>query len=108
MLLVFATKSLSGKNSKYYLVYHETFYNDIILDHLKKSADGIDYVEEVYMGKETKEETEFDGVLIKQINGPDEVLAYNEEFDKMVSFTQLPPSKKPFNESNEENQEESD
>ncbi|MFH6955929.1 hypothetical protein ACHRV1_00870 [Flavobacterium aquidurense] len=60
------------------------------------------------MGKETKEETEFDGVLIKQINGPDEVLVYNEEFDKMVSYIQLPPSKKPFNESSEENQEESD
>lgn len=88
MLLVFATKSFSGKNRQYYLVYSEMFYHRIVLDHLKKSSDGIDDVRKAYIGKSIQEESQFDGILIKQINRPDEVLVYNQEFDKMVNYPQ--------------------
>ena len=104
ILLVYATKNHPyEKNIEYYLVYNETFYDRVLLGHLKTSSDGEDFVRPIYMGKENKVETEFDGIVLKQINQPDEVLVYNQAFDKLVKYTQLPPSKQ--NRSGEEDEE---
>jgi hypothetical protein len=94
MLLVYATKNFPyQKNKEYYLVYNKIFYDRVLLKHLKFSADGEDYINEVYMGNENKEVPQYDGILLQQMNMTDQVLVYNEKFDKMVKHSQLPESK---------------
>ncbi|KFF07263.1 hypothetical protein [Flavobacterium reichenbachii] len=94
MLLVYATKNLPyQKNKDYYLVYNEIFYDRVLLKHLKFSIEGEDYINEVYMGNENKEMPKYDGILLQQMNMTDEVLVYNEKFDRMVKYSQLPESK---------------
>lgn len=62
------------------------------MDHLKYSADGEDYSEEIYMNTDTKVTTPYNGILLKQVNAPDYALVYDKNFDKMIKYIQQPKS----------------
>lgn len=91
ILLVYACKS-NPKDSyqEYYLVYNETFYNRVLLDRLKTTTDGEEYIRDIYMNSNDLKRTEFDGVVIKQFNATDEVLVYSKDYDKLIKYHQTP------------------
>lgn len=91
LLLVYALPS-DGRDQQYYLVYDEVFYDKVLMEHLKSSADGENYSEDIYMNTQTKMATPFDGILLKQINYPDYALVYDRSFDKLVKYIQQPKS----------------
>lgn len=93
ILLVYACKSNpSDSYQEYYLVYNETFYNRVLLDRLKTSGDGEEYVRDIYMNSSDMKRTEFDGIVIKQFNDVDEVLVYSKTYDKLIKYRQTPLS----------------
>lgn len=102
ILLVYACKSNPDDSFKeYYLVYNETFYNRVLLDRLKISGDGEEYVRQIYMNSNDLKTTEFDGIVLKQFNAEDEVLVYSKEYDKLFKYRQVPLSKQNENEEDE-------
>ena len=94
ILLVYATKNIEyEKNKTYYLVYNETFYDRVLLGHIRTSSDGESYVRQIYKNSDVLEEIPFNGIVLKRIDQPDQVLVYDREFDKMVKYLQVPKSK---------------
>lgn len=104
MLLVFAIKGFENTISKqYYLVYHEIFYERVLMGHLKYSEDGEEYSKDVYKNTEEPIPTPYDGIVLKQINEVDCVLLYDQNFDKMIKYIQQP--KQTYEYSNREDEE---
>lgn len=87
-LLVFAVNGMG----KVYLLHNEQFYNKILMELVYHDPEER-WDDAVYMNSEEKIKVPFEAIRIKLPDQADVVLVYNEKFDKMNRYLQLPKSK---------------
>lgn len=91
ILLVFLRKNDPSLHPEYYIAFNEVFQGKVILETVYPDPEER-WDHKVFMNTEEKVETKYDSLRILQPEQKDNVLVYDEKFDGMRKYLQLPKS----------------
>lgn len=91
LLLVFLKKNDTALHPEYYIAFNEVFQGKVILETIYPDPEER-WDHKVFMNTEEKVETRYDSLRILQPEQKDNVLVYDEKFDGMRKYVQLPKS----------------
>lgn len=93
LLLVFLRKNDISLHPEYYIAFNEVFLGKVILETVYKDPEER-WDHKVFMNTEEKVETRYNSLRILRPEQRDTVLIYDEKFDRMRKYIQVPKSEK--------------
>ncbi|WP_431097725.1 hypothetical protein [Polaromonas aquatica] len=93
LLLVFLRKNDPSLHPEYYIAFNEVFHGKVIIETVYKDPEER-WDHKVFMNTEEKVETRYNSLRILRPEQRDTVLIYDEKFDRMKKYIQVPKSEK--------------
>lgn len=93
LLLVFLRKNDPSLHPEYYIAFNEVFPGKVIIETVYKDPEER-WDHKIFMNTEEKVETRYNSLRILRPEQRDNVLVYDEKFDRMRKYIQVPKSEK--------------